>query len=175
MNHAINISKEKFENVEIKKGKHSCNKLVRFKPFFKKTRLSYTVIFTDSCRYKFDYPESLELNRLFGLSYGFKNVVSFGWHHNHGVIQLFAYCIIDGKEKQCFVASLKLNTQYKLTLIKLNGRYSFVVTGKGMLKQRVILHERMCKICKWGWELFPSFGGKNTAPNDLFIMMHKNE
>lgn len=165
----VEIAKEKFKIKKIKKGQFTSSEFFKFKPFIKKNRLSYNVIFTDSCEYK--SPDNLELNRLFGLAYGFQNKVSFSWHHNFG-IHLFADCVINDKRIQCFICSLDLNKQYKLTLIRLKEKCSFVVIGKGKLKQKFIFHFEMPT---WGLELFANFGSITPAPQDVEILMHKND
>ena len=163
-----------FKRWIIKKGKHYCSQLFRFKPYWQKDRLSNHVIFTSSCEYKLDYPDNLDVNKLFGLSYGYhhNNSARFGWHYGSHGIQLFAYCYINGKRTESFICFLKFNTQYKLTLIRTAAKYSFVVTSKDIMRQVQVPHP---KIPRYGYRLNPYFGGNQTAPHDMIILMHENE
>jgi len=170
----IEFDIESFKSWVIKKGKHYCSKLFRFSPYLRKERFSQNVIFTTSCKYHLDYPDNLDINKLFGLSYGYhhRNSARFGWHYNAGNIQLFAYCYINGKRKESFICSLKIGTQYKLTLITTSKKYCFVVTSKETLRQVQVPHPR---IPNYGYRLNPYFGGNQVAPQEMEILIHENE
>ena len=165
----------KFVKYTIKKSKHYCSNLFRFRLCLWKSKLTRNVIFTDSCKYDLPYPQSLAVNKLFGISYGYhhKNSVRFGWHYNYGKIQLFAYCYVDGVRKESFICALETNEIYKLSILKTKDKYFFAVSGKDVLAQKSITHgTNMSKI---GYQLFPYFGGTEVAPHDITILIQKNE
>lgn len=167
--------KYSFKSYLIKKGNHYCSNWLRISPYFYKTKLSYSVIFTDSCQYDLPYPESLAVNKLFGLSYGFhhENSARFGWHYNYGQIQLFAYCYVNGKRVEVFICALDINKEYKLSILRTNKKYFFAVTGEGVMSQKTILLNNS-KLQFSGYKLWPYFGGKNVAPHNIEILMREN-
>jgi hypothetical protein len=169
------LDNKDFKVWTIKKGHHYCTNLLRVRLYLKQVRLSYDVIFTDSCAYTMDYPHNLDVNKLFGLSYGahHNNSVRFGWHSNNG-IQLFAYYYINGVRKEDWICCLKPNIQYKFTIIRLADKYSLVITGAdNFLKQKIVDHPVI--LPNYGYELFPYMGGTQTAVQDIKILMHRNE
>jgi hypothetical protein len=164
----------KFIEYTIKKGKHYCSNLFRLKLYLWKSKLSYNVIFTESCKYDLPYPQSLAVNKLFGLSYGYhhNNSTRFGWHYNYGQIQLFAYCYVNKVRKESFICALNIGETYKLSILKTRDKYFFAVSGQGVLAQKSIIHN---KTINMGYQLFPYFGGTEVAPQDIKILLQKNE
>lgn len=171
----VSLDKEDFKSWKIKKGHHYCSNLLRLSLYLKQIRLSYDVIFQDSCAYTMAYPHNLDINKLFGLSYGYHhhNSIRFGWHSNNG-IQIFAYYYVDGIRKEEWMCTLKTGVQYKMTIIRQSDKYSLVITGPdNLLKQKIVNHG--LNMVNYGYELFPYFGGTQKCPQDMIILMHKNE
>lgn len=166
-----------FKIWEINEGNHYCNNFFRFRPYSFKARVSYNVIFAPSCEYYLPSPDNLDLNKLFGMSFGLHHIDSarYGWRYNGKTkeIDIHSYCYIKGKLTYSFICSLKFNTQYRLTIVKLEGKYSFIATLENDIIKQVNIPRSFSP--DYGYELFPYFGGNNVAPHDIKILMYKNE
>lgn len=133
----------------IKKGRHtSCSfpKLI-----WDKNSMDVEVMFTDSCRYlTSDSRNQEDWNKLIGYSRGFhhKNSVRVGWRWNHEkeVIELAEYRYINGKRTYSLIGE---TVPYKYTSLS------------------IYIHKG--KFPKWGYVLWPYFGGNERVPQDISI------
>jgi hypothetical protein len=162
---------------KIKKGNRYCNNFLYclFKSYYRyKTKITYDVIFTDSCIYNLRSENNLEINELFGLSFGYhkNNSASFGWNCVNGNISLFSSCYSDSKRNYQFITTVVLNKQYKLSIRLVPDSYMFIVIP--LDPKKVIKYNRLKRdnfIVKWGYRLWPHFGKSCAAIHDIIIKM----
>jgi len=163
----------------IHKGKHRSGLYV--KPHYNKHELTYDVTFTDTCRYTLNTTDQFDINKLFGLSYGFHhhNSVRFGWRNlkeSSNKIEILAYCYIDGirlreRGTNIFIGFVDTNKTYTFSIKTTNKSYILSVDDKySKVNTKEIDHN---KLPKWGYHLYPYFGGNCPAPHDINIFMEK--
>lgn len=173
------IACEKYEDVVpyetylIKEGKHSS---VERLGQLDQSVLIYDVIFDESARYTINTTDQPDINKLFGFSEcnstHHDNSARFGWRWYQDSLQILAYCYQDGKVNTAFIGSVELNKSYRYSIRLLEDRYIFRIDQIGT---EVILQRG--NVCKKGmyYLLWPYFGGNNTAPHNITILMKRNE
>ncbi len=159
----------------IKKGTHYSNETVfKLKNFFNiNNTLQYQVTFDDSCIYELPKEDQEDINKLFGFSIGFnhhKDSARFGWFYQDNTIHLYAYVYDNGVRRSKLIKNLDLNTQYVLTLVDEGDNWVFSVDDGWSVIGNVKI-PKSCKF-KWGYKLWPYFGGNNPAPHDITIQMN---
>ena len=133
----------------IKKGRHYSG--LRFKPFIKKSSQSVDVTFHEGCitSEEGNYQLNEQVNKLFGFgSINHKsNSDRIGWRYNSesGNIDLYNYKYVFFQRIIHVIKSVPINQKTRITL---RGRTYW-----------------------FGVNLFPYFGGKAVAPNDVKITL----
>jgi hypothetical protein len=151
-----------------KKGSHYCDQyFYRFINLLNnKPQLKYLVVFSESCRYTLNTEDQQDINKLFGFSLGFnhhQDSARFGWFFKDDVIHLYAYIYDRGVRKFNFIQTVKIGEEHVLTLKDEGDNWSFLVDNQTELKMK-----KSSKF-KWGYKLWPFFGGNNPAPHDINI------
>lgn len=161
---------------KIKKGKH---KSVFFKPKFHffKNQFCKRIEFNKSAKYQLDNIDQFDINKLFGISYGLhhRNSARFGWRWSMRMekIEILAYVYRDGKrvnewDENIYICDIEPNSKYNMEIKKENGYYNFKVENETLEKVYTLkIKHGECPF--WGYELFPYFGGNNTAPHQIEI------
>ena len=159
----------------IKKDKHYSDQyLYKFVNILNINRfLKYQVLFDNTCKYELPKEDQEDINKLFGYTLGFnhhKDSARFGWFYQDKTIHLHAYVYDNGVRKSKLIKNLDLNTQYVLTLVDEGDNWLFSVNDGWC----VIGSVKIPKSCefKYGYKLWPYFGGNNTAPHDITIQMN---
>ena len=159
----------------IKKDKHYSDQyLYKFVNILNTNRfLKYQVLFDNTCKYELPKEDQEDINKLFGYTLGFnhhKDSARFGWFYQDKTIHLHAYVYDNGVRKSKLIKNLDLNTQYVLTLVDECDNWLFSVNDGWS----VIGSVKIPKSCefKYGYKLWPYFGGNNTAPHDITIQMN---
>lgn len=160
-------------NYFLGKNKHYCKRplYTYFFPFFSRPTMSYVVSFDTSCLYNLHTEDNLDINKLFGFSEGLhhKSSARFGWNVIAGRIHLYNYCYVEGIRVYNFICFVEPNVDYKLTIRRSATKYTFLVNTKGReIKRKDV--ERIQQH-KWGYKLWPYFGGNCKAPHDMLIQM----
>lgn len=156
---------------EIKEGKHSSRTRLSW---LLQSHLSYEVIFDNSCRYATkDSSKQLDINKLFGFSdcnsHHQSNSARFGWRWNNNQLEVLSYCYKNGTRTATHIAYLALNEPYRCHIYLFEDHYELEVEGF----PRII--ESRADICTRGtyYQLWPYFGGTETAPHNITIHMRK--
>ena len=163
----------------IHKGNHRSG--LYFKPHYNLRELTYDVMFTDSCIYQLDKVNQFDINKLFGLSYGYHhtNSVRFGWRsvgYAGNKIDIVAYCYVNGQRvkdigRHTFLTMIQTNKLYTLKIETLPTKYTLSVSDKdGLIAHKSISHSTLPN---WGYHLFPYFGGDCVAPHDINIILQQ--
>jgi hypothetical protein len=168
----------KYKEFLIKRGSHYCSDFFYkvCNSFLVNTKeVSYNVVFTDSCVYNSQVDPNININQLFGMSFGFHNndSIHFGWNVVEDKIYTYACFHIHGEYKTIFITTVEKNTEYLMNLRVTKDEYLFSVnTNKGELKE--VFYPRLRgRLPFWGYRLWPYFGDIQTAPHNITIKLEK--
>ncbi len=158
-----------YQEFIITKGSHSALKN-DYRPVLI-NKLSFKVLFDSSCIYATVKEWNAEdVNKLYGFSDcntgHHENSARFGWRWNGQAVELFAYCYVNSNRTVRWLAAIPIGHPVALS-IRLDGNnYEFEVNG---------VIERMSRNCSTafadGYQLYPYFGGDETAPHDIRILI----
>jgi hypothetical protein len=161
-----------FKKYKIRKGSHYSG--FRLAPFFGKTTSKYEVVFTKSCIYQIEGPGQFDVNKLFGLSYGFhhENSARFGWRAVDDLIEISLYCYKDGRRVIKEMTSIETEKPYVFEICNTGSHYELTIESvTGPFRGYAIVSKP--QTTKLGYKLFPYFGGNLPAPHDVEILMKK--
>ncbi len=157
----------------ISKGKHYSvkeNSLlpIPYKLAFAPKTLRFTAIFGAGCDYNSINNDSI--NKLYGISYGFDvhwRSVRIGWRYNSNlkVIELFAYGYAKGKRVIKFISSVAQYEEVEFimfqnddqVIIEANNKITIIIPDIDKSAVR--------------FKLWPYFGGKQAAPQNMKIFI----
>ncbi len=165
----------------IKKGKHYCFHFPKFH-FGKKKEFDVRFIFNSGCKYDFNSDFNYDINKLWGLSFGLHHRDSFriGWN-SYGTngemnskdgkyIALFYYAYNKGVRTYFQIGAIREGSlgKYKITLDFDNN--TIIVSNEFSDDQPIIFPFAFPKF-KWGYYLFPYFGGYRRSPDNMKIYL----
>jgi hypothetical protein len=166
----------------IEKGNHYDNRWFSSWPFIGKKEFKRTVEFTDSCAYTLPDYNSLDVNKLYGASFGFlgihKRSARFGWRYSRSEqkIELLAYCYDKGERnwdaqlRFPVVAAIAIGEAVECSIKVTASSYIFHVTkGDETIGQLVAVAHS--KLPSWGLTASLYFGGELPAPQTLYVFM----
>jgi hypothetical protein len=137
--------------------------------------VEYAVEFNKSAEYRTQYEvNQYDINKLFGLSmkmeYHKTNSARFGWRWvtDRRVIELLAYLYVDGKKTYEVLRELTFNQFIILSITVEETEYIF---WDGMKQWRFPKPKSNPHCLKY--QLFPYFGGDETAPHRITIGMER--
>lgn len=114
---------------------------------------------------------SLDINKIYGLSDSWSHhqddSVRLGWRFNAGVIDLFAYCYVNGLRESKYICSINPYDKQKHRASVEIRQEEYLVIADGHFAS-------ISRKCTKGirgpkYKLFPYFGGDETAPQDIEI------
>jgi len=156
----------------IPKGEHRSTWFPRF--HFKGHEFTIKVKFNSSCRYKIHGDDQYDINKIGGYGFGWnhhKNSFRLGWTWNTDKkkIVLWAYVYYDGNRtyqaiKEC---SDTETVTVRVKLGKTSGWPVWMVYANRDIAPTYI--QASGSFPKWGFKLYPYFGGQETAPHDIEI------
>ncbi len=162
---------------KIKRGRHSFFRIPRIyfgrpnilQGSFKFNRNSWYVRTSDD-------QDWLDINKLTGISFGFhkKNSLRIGWRpifDQKEQIELFIYAYNNGKREFISFAQIKTDETYQFQLLMNRPEQKAVWEIKGLNNKELEYH---FPSTRWGYFLFPYFGGNNQAPQDITIHVHSS-
>lgn len=163
----------------IRKGTHKSFRLPKL--LVDCDNLSYNVRFTESCKYDIGPEDQLDVNKLFGIGYfphHHVNSVRFGWRYNPShpeQMEILAYWYED---RDRFINSMGFvdigkGYKYEMWMVRDDDQtihYMKVSNSfSGSFYEEVTLNHK----CDIGYLLGLYFGGNQTAPHDMVIVMEK--
>lgn len=156
----------------IKKGEHYSAHPV--KPYFGKTSFKVTVNFDESCRYDLGGVDQLDVNKLFGVSFGNHEVnsIRIGWAYNLETLKMdiYTYTYENSVRKINKIGSCSLAENVVINL-KLNFGSSTYQTNSIISIPQEQVFAYSYPALKAGYYLYPYFGGNNPAPHEMSIQM----
>lgn len=158
----------------IRKGKHRSNKL-RFSLYWKKEIIAFRVVFDSSAKYFIPGEDQFDINKLFGVGYlptHHTESARFGWRYNENtnLIELFAYCYINGRRVADLITTVQIDRSIILTIRISDDSYRFTARKNGIDYDYKIFRGSDKKI---GYPLNVFFGGNKPAPKTINIEMKR--
>ena len=133
--------------------------------------IRFNAIFDSSCIYTSgDKINQGDINKLYGFSdcdpTHHRNSARFGWAWNGASLEIYAYCYANGKRSSKFLNTIKIgvNNSFHISVVK--GDYVFDLNGEKTSMPRGCTGEYIN-----GYQLYPYFGGDETAPHDIHIFI----
>ncbi len=158
---------KKFTNYLIKKGDHySQGNSIQINTY---SNLRFKAILDSTCIYKTVQPANQEdINKLFGFSdcssHHQTNSARFGWNWDNGALQIHAYCYSGGVRSYRKLGTVKVNEEFDCQIKLLADKYLFALNGD------TVMMDRGCTgSSTLGYQLYPYFGGDETAPHDINV------
>ncbi len=159
---------EVFTEYTIAAGDHFCDKTV-IRPITI-TQMLFKVRFDNSAIYKSVDPQNqYDINKLYGFTEGQNphgNSARIGWSFNDAALRLYAYAYNNGQRLTQEISAVNIGETVNCA-IKLDGNnYIFIVNDK-----QVKLSRALAGSTAVGYQLFPYFGGDETAPHKVSIFI----
>ncbi|QNH60767.1 hypothetical protein [Hymenobacter sediminicola] len=169
----------------IKKGHHQDNRPFSSWPHIGRKSIAFWVTFGQDCAYSLPDYYAANVNKLFGLSFGFfgvhRNSARFGWYWDpeQQCMRLIAYCYTDGvkdwnlRKEFPVVGRAQLGQRVLCRLVVEADAYHFSVSdASGQLVSELRL-ARPKHLPGFGLTHSLYFGGELPAPHDMHIEMQK--
>jgi hypothetical protein len=159
----------------IPSGKHRARPF-RFGLYWNRFSFTWDVRFTESCRYDLKSADQFDINKLCGIGFipggHHKNSARFGWRYNEvaGIIELSAYCYINGQRVIKHVANLEIGKVYRIQLRLLCRSYYFICLGDGLNESAEAAYTQGKKL---SYRLGTYFGGNRPAPHEIKIELKR--
>lgn len=164
---------DQYETFTIQKGNHYCDKSVV--KAFKSDILTYQVMFDSSAIYTVENKNNqLDINKLFGFSdngaahHDFS--ARFGWRWSDNALRLFAYVYNNGKMSFKEIQKVEIGQEYSCSIMIRQHEYAFVVNGREITMPRASEASPA-----EGYLLWPYFGGDESAPHQVTILMKRSQ
>jgi hypothetical protein len=165
---------------KIPHGKHSSG--IHFKPHYGLKDVEHVVTFNKSANYNLRSNDQYDINKLFGISYGYhhNNSVRFGWRSlcpNSTKIEILMYVYVDGERikevnEELTICTVDINVPYRYEIVTIKDKYYFIVSDMNHNVLNIKTMDFNPLKPKWGYHLYPYFGGNRTAPHNITISMN---
>jgi hypothetical protein len=160
-----------FIKYTIPEGKQYCDQITFLQ--VKLQQLTFRVKFDSSAIYKTRKAENqYDINKLFGFSDNntthHQFSARFGWRWSDDALRLFGYNYNNGKRNFKELATIEIGRIYTCSITVAGSEYIFAVNGVETRMPR----ESTTTMAE-GYQLYPYFGGDETAPHDIFIWIEK--
>lgn len=163
----------------IPRGRHRARPF-RFGFWLDRNSFSWTIKFTDSCRYDLQSDDQFDVNKLIGIGYlpgHHKDSARFGWQYDKEIdrIVLHAYCYVNGQRVSKSICSCEIGKTYRIELRVSTDAYYFACDEKDVFYYRTngeatVTHRHKKR---FGYRLGVWFGGNRVAPHDINIQLEK--
>ncbi len=132
--------------------------------------MNFAVKFDNSAIYQTTLPDNqYDINKLWGFSEGFDhqyNSARIGWGWSDGALRLYAYSYNRGVRQSQEISIVPIGSEINCS-IKLSGStYLFTVNGVTVTQPRGTSNSTAS-----GYQLYPYFGGDETAPHTITILL----
>lgn len=157
-----------FTTYKIRKGQHYCDQNTL--KSVSVTQMNFVVKFDNTGIYTTVDPlNQYDINKLWGFSEGFNhqyNSARIGWAWVNNAMRLYGYTYAKGVRYSSEITTIPLNTEITCG-IKFSGS-SYIITANG---KSVTLPRGTTTTKASGYQLYPYFGGDETAPQDILIYL----
>lgn len=157
-----------FTLYRILRGNHYCDVSV-FKVVSLKEQ-NFKVKFDSSAFYKtITEDNQFDINKLFGFSEGMdphKNSARIGWSFNKDSLRLYGYVYNNAVLATQEITTCKIGDIISCSIKTDKKNYTFIVDDKSVTLERGVTSE-----LAEGYQLYPYFGGDETAPHNISIFI----
>lgn len=159
-----------FKEYIIPKGAHAA--LANNYQLVNKQAMRFVARFDSSCIYvSAEAKNAGDVNKLYGFSdcgsFHQENSARVGWVWNGRTIDLYAYCYAESVRSSRLLGTVAIGTPVELAIRPGNGQYVFEMNGVVITSMK-----RGCTTAGIsGYQLYPYFGGDETAPQDVHIYL----
>lgn len=155
----------------IGKGKQYCDK--NGYQSVSTMEMKFLVKFDSSAVYQTVLPENqMDINKLYGFSDNGSDhhqySARFGWRWSGNALHLFAYVYNQGQVQSRELALGELGKEISCSIAVRPGSYLFTVNGVRDSLPRLALTPKA-----EGYQLYPYFGGDESAPHDIRIWIRR--
>lgn len=161
---------ETFTEYNIAAGGHYCN-LSAITPV-NTTQMRFKVKFDSTAIYTtLDPLNQYDINKLYGFSEGYDphlNSARIGWSYNAGKLRLYAYAYNNGQRISQEICPVNVFETITCAIAVQTNKYIFSVN-----EIQVQLTRALTEPIASGYQLFPYFGGDETAPHDIRIWIQQ--
>jgi len=176
LNENINITKDNlslipFSQYTIRQGQQFCDKstftVVEY------SELKFVVKFDSSAIYITKNPSNqYDINKLYGFadndSAHHRYSARFGWRWSDDALRLFAYIYNSGIRTSKELGKIQIGAENNCSIKVTDGHYIFSLNNINdtLLRSSTTVKGR-------GYKLYPYFGGDETAPHDINILIRE--
>ena len=162
-----------FKVYKISKGEHFSENSI-FKAISGLKAMSFTVIFDSTAKYTTVIPQNqYDINKLYGFADNnkFHHLFSarIGWRWISNNLELLGYVYNDSIVKYTSIGFFPLNTELPCKIEVAGKKYLFRVNNTLAELPRTSPDSTAT-----GYQLYPYFGGDETAPHDIYIRIKEN-
>jgi len=144
--------------------------LITPKIHFGATQLNFKMTLDSGCWWK--HPrnnDDYDINKIYGISYGYHhtNSLRLGWvpdFNSTNTIKIYGYWYQDKKRTTKFLCDVLTNVEYNVEFKIYEDNTDIYINNR-----QSVVDFHLPDQCKWGYYLFPYFGGNNKAPNNMII------
>lgn len=155
-----------FTRYLIRKGNHYCDQ--NTVKSVSTSEMKFTAKFNSSAIYTtIDPVNQFDINKLWGFSEGLNhqyNSARIGWNYDNNVLRLHGYVYSKGVRYSQEITTIPLNTEILCSIKLVGSTYLITANGKSVTLPRGLSTTRAS-----GYQLYPYFGGDETAPQDITI------
>lgn len=133
-------------------------------------KLSFKAHFDSSAIYTTTHEENqADINKLYGFSdcssSHHTNSARFGWRWTGKDLEIHAYTYVNGVRNSKYITSVAFDKAFDYSITVLPDHYQFTVN------ETSVSMDRSCSGPASGYVLYPYFGGDETAPHDITILI----
>lgn len=139
------------------------------------SKLQFTALFDSSCIYTtIKESNAGDINKLYGFSdcntKHHENSARFGWRWNGSALEIHAYCYVNKIRQSKLLGTVPIGQPIPMSITIDGANYVFEMNG---------ITEKMQRNCSGpvaeGYQLYPYFGGDETAPHDVRIFIKEDK
>ncbi len=160
-----------FTTYTIKAGMHYANDDSTTIQLVETNQLKFITRFNESARYATRLATNqADVNKLYGFSdnqshhHQFSARIGWAWYNN--ALRLYGYTYNNGLRSIQEITAIPLNTNINCEIQAVAGEYKFVVNDTSITMPRLAATSKAL-----GYKLYPYFGGDETAPHTITILL----
>lgn len=162
-----------FKTFRITRGQHYSDNAT-YKPLSGLKSMLFTAIFDSTAIYYTASPQNQsDINKLYGFADNNQTHHAFsariGWRWISNKLELLGYVYNDSLVSFSPIGYFPLNTELQCKIEISNSRYLI-----GVNSNTITMPRSSQGITATGYQLYPYFGGDETAPHDIYIQIRDN-
>ena len=161
-------STSQYTEYRIRAGQHYCDQNTI--KSIRTTEMKFMARFDHTAQYQtIDPVNQYDINKLYGFSEGIDhqyNSARIGWAWNDGALRLYAYAYINGVMESSEITTVAIGAENACSIKVSGSQYIFTVNGISKTLPRA-----KATLSASGYQLYPYFGGDETAPHDIYIFI----